>query len=544
MPPSPKRSAAREYNEAVHAGAKPVVKRAEEAIPTSIFDTERHDRELQAHYGMPDHDYKPAFLYVERGPGQGQLLEVKQGAVVIGRASVSDLRVQHPSISRRHAQVKRVGEQFFIKDLGSQNGTFVNKQRIGTEVELKIGDLITLGNAQLKLRGPMSKSERSQPAAAPAPAPVSAKARQSTAVVARPGQPGYSAPARSGSSRALKIAVFAGAMGFGLATVLAFALVKTLMVQQPAESTKAKPAAEPEQSVSAREKEIQEAIARRMAEREREERLAKEAKAAEEAKALEEAKAADEAKAAEEAKSAEDVKVEETKVAAADPVADKATVKVASPPVVVKNERPPAVTVAKTPTVARLASNVAKRPAAAAAAEEDEEAEEPAGKGGNRQQILAAYERGNAEGSLEAAKKAGNKELADKLSRFIAHYDAAKDAVLANNGSAAITNFSKAKDLDDQLSNGWSKYGGEIRKQLGHIYVLAGMQYASTGNAANAKKAFEAAIKYDPNNQRAKDQLAKLSGGGGDDEEEDAPAPKPAPKKAPPKNAIDDAFGD
>ena len=179
-----------------------MVKRAEEAIPTSIFDTEKHDREMQAQYGGGATSYKPAFLYVERGPGQGQLLEVKQGTLVIGRASVSELRLQHPSISRRHTQIRRVGEQFFVKDLGSQNGTFVNKTRIASETEAKPGDSITLGNAMLRLRGPLAKGEKlgvqtgpitdtipqqNAPTAAARPGPSSTqKLRQETAVVARP----------------------------------------------------------------------------------------------------------------------------------------------------------------------------------------------------------------------------------------------------------------------------------------------------------------------------------------------------------------------
>ena len=68
--------------------ARRAVKKPEEAIPTAIYDTENADHELQASYGMQDSEYKPAFLYVERGPGAGQLLEVKQGSVVVGRASM------------------------------------------------------------------------------------------------------------------------------------------------------------------------------------------------------------------------------------------------------------------------------------------------------------------------------------------------------------------------------------------------------------------------------------------------------------------------
>src|SRR5687767_13072793 len=94
------------------SGARHALKKVEEHIPTSVFNTEQHDKELRASYGASQ-AHKPAFLYVERGPGAGQLVELKQGPLVIGRASVSDLRLQHPSISRRHAQFKRIGEQFF-----------------------------------------------------------------------------------------------------------------------------------------------------------------------------------------------------------------------------------------------------------------------------------------------------------------------------------------------------------------------------------------------------------------------------------------------
>lgn len=119
---------------------------------------ERNDRELSGRfdwgreYSNPGHP--PAFLYVERGPGVGQLVPVQQGPLVLGRSSSSDLRLQHPSISRRHAQITRQADQVFIKDLGSQNGTFLNRNRVTTEVEVMSGDEITLGNAMLRLRGP------------------------------------------------------------------------------------------------------------------------------------------------------------------------------------------------------------------------------------------------------------------------------------------------------------------------------------------------------------------------------------------------------
>src|SRR5262249_17175536 len=64
----------------------------------------------------------------------------------------SDLRLLHPSISRHHAELVRRGERFFLRDLGSQNGTFVNRARVTEEVEIRPGDQIAVGHAMLRIR--------------------------------------------------------------------------------------------------------------------------------------------------------------------------------------------------------------------------------------------------------------------------------------------------------------------------------------------------------------------------------------------------------
>ena len=488
------------------SGARRALKKVEEHIPTSVFDTEKHDEELRATYGSGD-SQKPAFLYVERGPGAGQLLEVKQGVVVIGRASVSDLRIQHPSISRRHAQIKRVGEQFFVKDLSSQNGTFVNKQRLATEIEMKVGDSLALGNALVRLRGPMTKGEKLPPAP-PSATPVFDKPqtkqlRQQTGLVARPS--GGHTDVRKPKQNALKIAVFAGAVGFGLAAALAFALVK-MMTSQPVSLEKTEPVAVAASPVTDRERMINDAINRKMNEQRN---LPQPTSTDDDAPILM-------------------------------PRADK------SAPVVLMPRS------TQQPAAQKVASRT--RPAAATD-EEYDESSTPSGKassGAKRTQILAPYERGNAEAALELAKKAGDKELADKLSKFIQLFDTANEAMVSGNGTLAITNFQKALTLDEGLSSGWGKYGSEIRRQLANLYTLVGLQYLSNGDDEKAKKAFEGALKQDPTNARAKQNLEKLSGssaGASDDDEAAVAAPAPTgrrvitPAKKKPQS-IDDAFGD
>ncbi|WP_434381340.1 FHA domain-containing protein [Melittangium boletus] len=124
-----------------------------------------------------DAGHARAFLYVERGPGSGQLVPIQQGVLRLGRSSASDLRLQHPSISRRHAQLTRHGDRLLLKDLGSQNGTYVNRVRLHTERELFSGDEIAMGNALLRLRGPGPVPER--PARAYSRKPSSLRVRMS-----------------------------------------------------------------------------------------------------------------------------------------------------------------------------------------------------------------------------------------------------------------------------------------------------------------------------------------------------------------------------
>lgn len=199
-PPSPQADEA--LDDAADVPWGPPEPRGDDEIPTVLYDVPAE--ELRQ-------DFSPAYLSVEVGPSAGQVLELFQGTVVIGRASVADLRIQHPSISRRHTEVHRVGERFFVEDLGSQNGTFVNKVRVSGRKEIRPMDALSLGHALVRLRGPanLADRQRSGPLAR----------NTDTAVVARAE---LSAAAKRPSG--LAIAVLAGAAGFGLAGALALAL--------------------------------------------------------------------------------------------------------------------------------------------------------------------------------------------------------------------------------------------------------------------------------------------------------------------------------
>jgi ABC-type multidrug transport system ATPase subunit len=77
-----------------------------------------------------------------------------KNTLTIGRNTENDLVLSHPSISRNHAKIERIGEgKYRITDLGSMNGTFVNGQQISGTTTLSSTDTIYIGRYQISLSG-------------------------------------------------------------------------------------------------------------------------------------------------------------------------------------------------------------------------------------------------------------------------------------------------------------------------------------------------------------------------------------------------------
>jgi hypothetical protein len=90
-------------------------------------------------------------LVVESGHGLtvGQEL-VLEGGLSIGRAEANDLSVNDDFMSHMHARILRRGPFFYVEDLGSTNGTFINEQRITETAQLRVRDEIRLGETILR----------------------------------------------------------------------------------------------------------------------------------------------------------------------------------------------------------------------------------------------------------------------------------------------------------------------------------------------------------------------------------------------------------
>ena len=87
---------------------------------------------------------READLTMESGPDAGHSHRAGDRALRLGRSPDNDIILRDPATSGHHARVERRGDQFWIVDLGSTNGTLVNGEPV-QEKELSNGDRVTIG---------------------------------------------------------------------------------------------------------------------------------------------------------------------------------------------------------------------------------------------------------------------------------------------------------------------------------------------------------------------------------------------------------------
>lgn len=98
---------------------------------------------------VPDLEKGQGLLIVVKGPNQGSRFFLDALVTTVGRHPDSDIQLDDVTVSRRHAEVARDPEgSFSIKDVGSLNGTYVNRRRV-EERRLSNGDEIQIGRYRL-----------------------------------------------------------------------------------------------------------------------------------------------------------------------------------------------------------------------------------------------------------------------------------------------------------------------------------------------------------------------------------------------------------
>jgi pSer/pThr/pTyr-binding forkhead associated (FHA) protein len=90
----------------------------------------------------------PALVVRAGGGRAGESFFPSDERTLIGRSPECDIFLDDVTVSRRHAELVRDGETFTITDLGSLNGTFVNRKRIET-AQLEDDDEVQIGKYRL-----------------------------------------------------------------------------------------------------------------------------------------------------------------------------------------------------------------------------------------------------------------------------------------------------------------------------------------------------------------------------------------------------------
>jgi len=98
--------------------------------------------------GLDDLPEGAGVLVVKRGPGAGSRFVLDSEEVSAGRHPDSDIFLDDVTVSRRHAEFRREGSGYTVHDVGSLNGTYVNRERIDA-APLSGGDEVQIGKFRL-----------------------------------------------------------------------------------------------------------------------------------------------------------------------------------------------------------------------------------------------------------------------------------------------------------------------------------------------------------------------------------------------------------
>ena len=98
--------------------------------------------------GLDDLEEGVGMLVVKRGPNAGSKFVLEGETTKAGRHPESDIFLDDITVSRRHAEFARTDNGYIVRDVGSLNGTYLNRERID-DAALQNGDEVQIGKFKL-----------------------------------------------------------------------------------------------------------------------------------------------------------------------------------------------------------------------------------------------------------------------------------------------------------------------------------------------------------------------------------------------------------
>lgn len=94
----------------------------------------------------------PTHVLVVEGSSAGERAELDHAPILIGRGNDAAIRLEDDYVSTRHARIAAAGDQWFVEDLGSTNGTYIGTVRITQPTTITLGTQVRIGKTILELR--------------------------------------------------------------------------------------------------------------------------------------------------------------------------------------------------------------------------------------------------------------------------------------------------------------------------------------------------------------------------------------------------------
>jgi pSer/pThr/pTyr-binding forkhead associated (FHA) protein len=94
----------------------------------------------------------PTHVAVIQGSNTGVTASLADAPVLIGRGNDAAIRLDDDYVSTRHARIAASGDQWYVEDLGSTNGTYLGSQRITQPTTIGLGAQVRIGKTILELR--------------------------------------------------------------------------------------------------------------------------------------------------------------------------------------------------------------------------------------------------------------------------------------------------------------------------------------------------------------------------------------------------------
>ncbi|MGO4254954.1 FHA domain-containing protein FhaB/FipA [Marmoricola sp. RAF53] len=94
----------------------------------------------------------PTGVAIVEGGNRGEVVPLSAAPLLIGRGNDAAIRLDDDYVSTRHARIAASGDQWYVEDLGSTNGTYVGSTRITQATAISLGTQIRIGKTILELR--------------------------------------------------------------------------------------------------------------------------------------------------------------------------------------------------------------------------------------------------------------------------------------------------------------------------------------------------------------------------------------------------------